>query len=105
MQTGAELVKFIPRAKRAESDWRATVTLGCPRCPKWDLLVVLRALMGFPFPIALRRSELHALAFDKTARGWAGHPRFHPRFPGENPDGKQLQPSGYDPLPVSVGHS
>jgi hypothetical protein len=21
-----------PRAKRAQSDWRATVTLGCPRC-------------------------------------------------------------------------
>jgi hypothetical protein len=21
-----------PRVKRAQSDWRATVTLGCPRC-------------------------------------------------------------------------
>jgi hypothetical protein len=23
---------LIPRVKRAQSDWRATVTLGCPRC-------------------------------------------------------------------------
>jgi hypothetical protein len=25
---------FCPRVKRAQSDWQATVTLGCPRCMK-----------------------------------------------------------------------
>jgi hypothetical protein len=32
---GAELARLSPRVKRAESDWQATVTLGCPR---WELL-------------------------------------------------------------------
>jgi hypothetical protein len=26
------LLLLSPRVKRAQSDWRATVTLGCPRC-------------------------------------------------------------------------
>jgi hypothetical protein len=72
--------------------------------------VVLRAFMGFPFEpmdkvslkyltfktvflvalaTAQSRSELHALAFTKTAfreDGW-GNPRIHPRIPGEDPGG------------------
>jgi hypothetical protein len=37
---------------------------------------------------AQRWSELHALAFTKTAfRGDGGNPRIHPRIPGEDPGG------------------
>jgi hypothetical protein len=28
---GVDLARLSPRVKRAESDWRATVTLECPR--------------------------------------------------------------------------
>jgi hypothetical protein len=34
---GAELARLSPRVERAESDWQATVTLGCPR---WQQLAV-----------------------------------------------------------------
>jgi hypothetical protein len=32
VERGAELARLSPRVKRAQFDWRATVTLGCPRC-------------------------------------------------------------------------
>jgi hypothetical protein len=38
MQRGADLARLIPRVKRAQSDWQATVTLGCPRCHCSSLL-------------------------------------------------------------------
>jgi hypothetical protein len=31
MAREADLARLIPRAKGAQSDWRETVTLGCPR--------------------------------------------------------------------------
>jgi hypothetical protein len=65
------------------------MTLERPRThhssPKWDLSVVLRALMGFPFE-PMDKVNLKYLTF-KTVFLLGGNPRIHPRIPGEDPGG------------------
>jgi hypothetical protein len=50
---GVDLARLSPRAKRAKSDWQATVTLGCPRWYRLDRthvpnlhIIMRRRLLG-----------------------------------------------------------